>query len=189
MSAQIYHKKNKKVHLLIGITVALIIFISAYFSFAYSQSLWPFIERVGIKFSDDKGEINYNPPTSEEIQEGQDAKKRIIETDEDNEEFPSSVKTTVSVGVAFADVVDGNLEIRAFTPSVIEGDGLCRAILKKDDVTITESSLAFIDSTTSQCRPIYISVERFKSKGTWSLIVSYTSDTSIGESPSMEVNI
>jgi len=160
---------------------------------AKNKDLWPFMANKSNSPTSESNSatdsINYNPPTDQEIQEGQDAKKRIIESSEEDETSSVSTKTTVGVGVAFADIVDGKLEIRAFTPNIIEGDGLCTAELKKDGATVTESSLAFIDSTTSQCRPIYISVDRFQSEGVWSLIVSYESETSIGESPSMEINI
>jgi len=186
-------QKNKSSHktILLFIVFALFISIFIYGIVAKNKDLWPFIknESNSLINDDTTDSINYNPPTNQEIQEGQDIKKRNIESSEEDEDVSENIKTIVSVGVAFADVVDGKLEIRAFIPNVIESDGICTATLKKDESIIQESSSAFIDFKTSQCRPIYISVDRFKIKGSWSLTVSYKSDTSNGESEPTEINI
>lgn len=185
-------KKTSKKTKIIIIIVLLCIF-GLYTVVVYNK-IWPLSgsKNLDIKSTSantTSGEISYDPPTEEEVKEGQEAKKRIIESSEEDEDVSENIKTTVSVGVAFADVVDGKLEIRAFIPNVIEGDGICTATLKKDENIIQESSSAFIDFKTSQCRPIYISVDRFKIKGSWSLTVSYKSDTSNGESEPTEINI
>lgn len=171
----------KKIFLLLFITLFCGVLI--YGTVAKYRSFWPFLKiestKDNLNYLDS---VNYNPPTKEEVSEGQEAKERIINTDNDNLE-------KVSVGIAFADTVDQKLEIRAFISGVIEGGGICTATLIKDGVSIEESSQAFIDFKTSQCHPIYISIDSFKTKGSWLLTVSYKSETSNGKSESLEVKI
>lgn len=168
-----------------GAIIISILFIASFIAYLlYIRANTPTTQRA-TESSSTNNSINYNPPTEDEIQEGQDAKKRLISENEDDE----TSTNVVNVGIAFAEVVDDKLEIRAFIPSVIEGDGICTAILKKNEDTITSSSLSFIDSTTSQCRPIYISIDKFQTKGTWQLSVSYKSKTSNGQSSVVELEL
>lgn len=187
--------QNKKSHqykkiLALLLTCLLVIVVITYGIVAKEKSLWPFEFSPSNTPLDGTSEsVNYNPPTNEEIKEGQDAKQRLIDDKEKSEERSNNDYKQVNVGVTFSEVVDGKLEIRAFTPSVIEGDGVCTANLQKGNIKVTESSPAFIDSTTTQCQPIFIPIDKFSLKGVWSLVVSYKSSRSIGESSIIEINI
>lgn len=141
----------------------------------------------------DDSSVNYEPPTKQEVDSSQDGKKN---NSGQSEETPTSSpqengKRKVSVGIAFAnyDPDEKAVDIRAFTPDTIEGDGKCTATLTQGSKTVTQSSEAFIDSSSSQCEPILISASKFGSGGTWKLSVSYTSSKSTGVSPAMEVSL
>lgn len=102
---------------------------------------------------------------------------------------PSSDLKTVPIGISFAGVIEDNVEIRAFISEVIEGSGTCTATLTRGSLSVTKSSSAFIDATTSQCEPIEIPRSQFASSGIWTLTVSYKSSDAQGTSQSMEVTL
>ena len=184
-------QKNKTYKKSLAIIVLLIVLavLGFYLLIGDNRSLWLFNNvNPGAK-SENSDSINYASPTKEEVEEGQDAKRRLIDDRAETEEKSTDEYKQVNVGVTFSEVVDRRLEIRAFTPSAIEGDGVCTANLQKGKIKVTESSPAFIDSTTTQCQPIFIPIDKFSSKGVWYLVVSYKSSQSIGESSIIEVNI
>jgi hypothetical protein len=141
----------------------------------------------------DDSSINYEPPTKQEVDSSQDGKKNNDgqSTETPSTSDPATNKRKVSVGIAFAnyDPDEKAVDIRAFTPDAIEGDGKCTATLTQGSKTVTQSSEAFIDSSSSQCEPILIPASKFGSGGTWKLTVSYVSSKSAGTSPTMEVSL
>lgn len=186
-------KRSTKSRLVIAAILAGVL-VTGYACYAYFAHTWPFPTNYTsevIRSENDGDTINLNPPTSQEIEDSQDAKRRAEEADSNNASAtPSSTQTkNVAVGVAYADIVSDKLEIRAFTPGVVEGGGECTAKLVQGSLVITGTSVAFVDSSSSQCRPIYINVSDFPSSGKWQLIVSYSSSTSRGTSDTVEVKI
>lgn len=170
-----------------------LLFLIVYGLIAYAKSLWPFISTDTTPGANNTTQItnkvNYNPPTNKEVQDSQSGKKNIPTN---NKEADKSTQKNIAVGVSYAGITNDRkdrVEIRAFTPSIVEGDGTCTATLTKDSYVVTASSKAFVDSTTSQCEPIYIPVTRFETNGKWLLIVSYKSPSGVGSSDSVGVNI
>ena len=178
-------KDSKK---LFAIILASAIAVSGlgYLGYAYTtKNVWPFAAHA-TKTVDG---INYSPSTEQEVRDSQDGKKNSENQDESKTTPDSS--TTVSVGIAYAGYSDSKdaIDIRAFTPNVVEGDGTCTATLTKDRQTITRTSKAFIDSSSSQCEPILINTSEFPAGGIWTLTVSYKSNTSNGASTPVEVEV
>jgi hypothetical protein len=176
------------------IAVALLI-TSGLLAYSYSTDRWPFKNATGSSGTEEPGSINYNPPTDQEIAEGQDAKKRgegLSEQDRPDEQSEGTgKKTAVDVGISFADVYENNLEIRAFTNGTIEGTGTCTATvtMKASPFTkITKQSKAFIDTSTTQCQPIYIPTSELQA-GAWDVVVSFSSPDHEGTSDKVEVTI
>ena len=183
-------KSSKKLFAIITASVVAVLALG-YFGYAYiTKDAWPFTAEATDSNATSEDGINYNPPTDQEKQDSQDGKKNSASQDEANN--PSSASTTkVSVGIAYAgyDDEEGMIDIRAFTTDVVEGTGTCTATLTKNGQTITRTSKAFVDSSSSQCEPILINPTDFPSGGTWSLTVSYKSDTSSGVSAPMQVEV
>lgn len=181
------------------IPVAIAVFLlAAYLAFAYiSKSVWPFGAVANELETKPTDTTNYRAPTEQEIMSGQDAKKNNAHqegptsSDGDKKTDNPTTKQTVSVGIAFAgyDRDEKAVDIRAFTPDIIEGSGTCSAVLTKGSLTVTESAKAFVDYSTSQCEPILIPKNRFPANGTWSLVVTYQSNTSAGTSPTMNIEV
>jgi hypothetical protein len=125
--------------------------------------------------------INYDPPTEQEVEDSQDGK--------DNLDNDRPTTEAVAVGVTFAGVVSNQVEIRAFIPGVIQGTGTCTVTLTKGSLKVESSSEAFIDASSSQCRPIYIPTSNFPESGTWKFTVSYKSPDHYGMSAELEVTL
>lgn len=137
--------------------------------------------------SRDVNEVDYSGPSPEDTESSQDAKKRAGENN--TEKNTTLNKKIASVGVVYADIEGDNFEIRAFTSSVIEGDGICTATLKNGNNILTGTSRAFVDATSSQCRPIQIPLSSISPRGEWKLSVSYKSETAEGSSQEEIINI
>ena len=185
-------RKNKKIALIITAIIALII---GYGVFAGATNNWPFNSSGNSQESSDQevNDVNYDQPTEEEVENSQDAKKRLLEESDDEQPQPSSSseanKSPASVTISYADVIDGQLEVRAFTGSVIEGTGKCTATISKSgSQTITREVPAFIDASSTICEPIYIHKSQL-STGTWSVGVSYSSPTHQGSSGLAKVEV
>ena len=134
--------------------------------------------------------VNYNPPTPEEVTSSQDGKKQDAIAEPDDSPPPSkSDKKTVNVGISFADMYGGQLEIRAFANNVPTGeDGTCTATAKLGSKVVTKSSAAFDNGSSYQCKPIYIPAAKLES-GTWSVTVTFSSAKSEGTSETVRVNV
>ncbi len=187
-------KANSRYWVVAGIILVLVV-ILGYFAYAYvSKDAWPFKATTTNTASENRdiNDVDYGPPSQEDVDKSQTGKQNATNEDpknENNSPVNSSTKKSVAVGVPFADVVDNNVEIRAFTPGIIEGGGKCTAQLQKGSKIVTATSEAFIDSSSSQCNPIYINLSSFPEKGEWSLTVQYSSNSAEGTSEKIGVTI
>lgn len=179
-------KSNKKTSVVIFSIVIATLFIGTVYFLHEKYNTFSLKETPATEQPKEERKINdvdYSGPTETDIKESQAGKNNSKPKDE--KEKPTSI---VNVGISYAGISDGNYEIRAFTPDVIEGSGICTATLKKGSAVISESSQAFIDAKTSQCRPIYIPISELE-KGKWSLTVEYKSPIYTGKTDSEEVEI
>lgn len=181
-------KVQKKHHEIVAsvITSLVILLAAGYFTFAYfSKQYWPFSQDTTVQ-TETSG-INYSPPTQQELGNNQDGKKNSADPDiSDTHE-----KTPVVVDIAFAGKNDTNtaLDIRAFTPDVIEGSGSCTATLTHESKVVSATSKAFIDARSSICEPIEIPLNKLTLSNTWSLIVTYKSPTRSGASTAVNIEV
>lgn len=183
--------KQKSLKKLFAIIIISVFAVSAlgYFGYAYTtKNAWPFAAKTTDASAESEDGINYEPPTKQEVLDSQNGKKNS-----ENQEniTPSGSLKNASVGIAYAAHDDSGsvIDIRAFTPDVIEGNGTCTATLTKDEQTITRTSKAFIDYSSSQCEPILINTSEFATGGMWNLTVSYKSNTSSGTSTAVQVEV
>lgn len=188
------NRSNKQTKTIIIIASSVVIsLVIGWGAFSYYKKVWPFAAQESVTPTSAEGDdsINLDPPTQQEIEESQDAKKRVTQTDQNpNESIDAeqSEKKSVGVGISFADVYKGNLEIRAFTNGAIQGTGTCTATVTKGGQTITKSVKAFIDTSSTQCHPIYIPVEDLNA-GTWNVSVKFVSPDHEGVSETVEVSV
>lgn len=186
-------KNHRNIKIIVTTLIVAALLAIGWLIYAYSYNHWPFPSSKPVSTQEERVEgINYNPPTEQELESSQNAKKNTEQSENNSTATDSpNAKRKVSVGIAFADYDPDKkvVDIRAFTPDTIEGDGKCTARLTQESQTITQSSEAFIDSSSSQCNPILIPVSKFGLRGVWKLSVSYNSSKSIGISPVVDVRL
>jgi len=180
---RVQYKKTKKWPLiLIGVLLATLI---ASGLLALFTNNWPFADSTHTK-EVNTPRIDYSPPTDTEIESSQNGKKQ-----QDTPKKPQQTDTgkqKVSINISYADQTsESSVDIRAFTPDIIEGTGTCTATLAQGDKTIVQSSKGFIDASSTICEPIIIPKAQFPTSGTWTLTVNYDSPSSSGLSDKIEV--
>lgn len=173
---------------LVGSAVVLVL-VAAYGVGAKQLQLWPFSGPSKTFVNDPSGKVNYSPPTEQEIKNSQDAKKNSPEQEPSPKSSPSTnaSKRPISVGISYAGInTEGKLEVRAFTPEIIEGSGTCTTTATNGSLTLTKSSPAFVDASSSICEPMYISSPDLRS-GDWYVTVAYSSPDAQGTSDKVKV--
>lgn len=189
------HIQQKEINKKILIPVLIVTLLTGIWtSYAYTQNRWPFPAQASdsAASTDVSDSINYNPPTQQEVDSSQDAKKRGDAQGENTDEgrAPDN-KHSVGVGISYADIYGDSLEVRAFTNGIIEGSGTCkvRVTSKSTPSTeITKEAKAFIDTSTTQCEPVYIPLSELSS-GTWLVTVGFSSQEHEGISETAEVTV
>lgn len=185
------NKRNKSIIVwCISIIILLALLTTGWLTYAYRQHTWPYSSPQSDNTSDST--INYSSPTNQEVDEGQDAKRRASDSATNDGAPPSDAskdsKRSVSVGVSYAGVVDNKLEVRAFVDGVIEGNGTCTAIMTNGSQSLSKSAPAFIDASSSICEPIQQDTSGL-TPGQWQVTVKYTSPDAQGISDKVMVTI
>lgn len=196
---RIQKQPKSKVKIAIVTLVIIALPLLGYTLYAQANNLWPFpAQSAETNTPRETNSVDYSGPTNEDVEHSQDAKEKLLNKgDNDSQTQPednspsndSQGKKGAAVTISFADIYNDNLEIRAFTPTVIEGSGTCTAtISKQGSPSITKTSQAFIDSSSSICQPIYIPKSQLTS-GTWNVSVTYSSKQYQGSSGQMTVEV
>lgn len=186
------HSSQKTKRTIIVLASVLLVSMAGYAAYATSNGLWPFSSNQTAHHSEADEADTSSSPTEVDESDSQSAKKEYVEDSKPNEpQAPakSAGKKAVDVGVSFADIYDGKLEVRAFTSGTIES-GSCKVTAKhaSSGSVVSESSKAFIDASTTQCEPVYIPVSKL-AEGEWDVSVEFSSKTHQGVSESRKVNV
>lgn len=134
----------------------------------------------------DESGINFSPATDEEVTAGGQEDQptdNFPETHEDNR-----TKVTPIISTWVQNTETGNLELNAFVPAIVEQDGVCTLVLRKQESEITRTKSARADAQTTTCGIIEVD-EASINPGVWTARVSYSSSSSSGNSNSVEVEI
>tara|TARA_B100001105_G_scaffold225306_1_gene194723 strand:+ start:537 stop:1097 length:561 start_codon:yes stop_codon:yes gene_type:complete len=178
---------TKKRFVIPAIIISLAIVTGGLVTYAYITDSWPFSENTKVQEDPTGADINLSPPTEQEIEASQDAKKRL-DNDTAPDENTSSDKDTVGVGIAFAGVRNDSLEVRAFTNGIISGDGVCTITVSRGSTAVERQAAAFIDASSTQCQPVKIPVSEL-TPGTWDVRVTFDSPSAQGQSETVAVEV
>lgn len=186
------NKKSKKTFIIPLLAVILVAAgLAGYLGFAKSTEIWPFVTSSSpskdASSSDSKSGDTQSSDGANTGDDSNDSNKNETDPNSEVKTDPATGKKTVNVSIAFADLNDDdNFEVRAYVDDIIEGTGTCTATLTMSNGTkVTGTSDAFINATSTQCRPIEIDKSKIVS-GKWSVYVDYSSPTSAGKSPALE---
>lgn len=185
MSIQNKKTNNKKPILILG-AIILLLGIASYTAYAATNKIWPFSANQPSQSTDKNNDINYDPPTKQELDASQDGKKNSA-----GESAPTTPSKNINITVSYAGLSDNksSIEVDAYTADVIEGTGTCAATFTNGSVTVTGKSQAMVDASSSICEPILIPLSQFSTSGTWRLVTTYNSTNYSGTSEAQNVEV
>lgn len=133
--------------------------------------------------------INYDPPSEEEEQVGNEIKEELQnEPDEEQENSTDSQLNKVTIVISDASQYDNVVEVRSFIHNHIQ-EGICTFAFRKGNHLVKKEMPAFPDASTTICNNPNIARSEFPVTGDWELIVSYSSTDATGQSSAQTVRI
>lgn len=116
--------------------------------------------------------INYDPPTENEVQAGNEQKQAIIQNEPQQ---PTEPAQEVTVTIVDANQYGDEIEVRAFVPSIVR-NGTCSFTFTNPSGMVEKSGPASADASSTLCISQVIPRSEFSSAGQWDLTVRYLSD-------------
>ena len=102
---------------------------------------------------------------------------------------PTNNKVTVDVTIVDAAQYQSNIEVRAYS-SDVSTTGVCTFTFTKNGYSdIVRQTNGNVNSSTTACSELTIPASSFPTTGTWSLVVTYSSDSAQGSSNPQSVEI
>lgn len=128
--------------------------------------------------------VNLNPPTEEEKQQPEARKDELGQPSS-----PPPVPTPSGKKAVTPIITNASQEqINTYVPGIFEEGGTCKATLTKGSKTVTKTSAGFENVSYTSCTPMNLSGS-LTEKGTWSLVVSYSSASAEGKSAATLVEV
>lgn len=182
-------KKSKK-SLLIALVAVLVLLAGSYY--VYSSDL------LNLRSSDNpagQDSVNFDPPTEEEQEAGNEVKEKLTsdkgQSENKNHQTPASndqAKKSVTVVVVDAGQYDDVIEVRAYTPDVLQ-EGVCTITFTRGSHTVVKEVKAHPDVSSTICTNLEVKRNEFPAGGEWSVVIDYTSQTAQGKSKTSKINI
>lgn len=136
--------------------------------------------------------VSYAPPTKEEQKETEQFKQQQ-QADNSNPTPPPTTapdgRKSVTPTISYAGQYDALFEASAFVPSIFEDGGTCTLTLVHGSKTVTKTSAAVKDATTTRCNLFSFASSELTPSGTWTASVAYSSATAVGTSKSVDITI
>lgn len=135
-------------------------------------------------------QMNLNAATEEEKDQADQNKQRILERDESIENKPqnNSVKS-VSPIITYAGQFGQAIEVGGYVPGIFEEGGVCKATFTLNTSTFTKSVGAVRNASSVDCPTISVGTSEFSQKGSWSVILAYSSNSASGSSALATVEV
>ena len=175
----ISNRQSKKILLLIGLLVAVILAVIAVMYYQKRQSENEAVIRP-------VNTVDYSGPTQEEIDQTETFKKQ---QQEKAAQTPSNAATVTPV-ISYLGQYDASIEGSAVIGSITEDGGLCTLTLINGTSKVVKTSAAVKDAQSTRCELFMFPATELRPTGTWTGTVSYKSDNASGvsEKVSFEVN-
>ncbi len=130
----------------------------------------------------------YSPPTAQEQQAGDQQKEINDQKQQAQKNSSQTGEKTVSVIITDAGQYDDKIEVRAFIPDYYQ-DGTCKITITKDSYTVSKSTPAYHDVSTTICTNPLFSRSEFPVSGQWQVVVTYTAAGAKGTSAPKNITI
>jgi hypothetical protein len=175
--------KNKKRPNKINIRPILILCIVALVTAGAVFGLMTMLNRPDRSLAQNDSRINYDPPTTEEIESGQSIKDA---NEKQNEQGPI---VDHSIFVVDSSQYGQNIEVRSYIENIVEDGGACTFAFTKGTTVVTKTSKGFSDVLHTTCTPLIMPVSEFPASGSWSLLISYSSQSVVASSSNQNVEV
>ncbi|WP_175479363.1 hypothetical protein [Geodermatophilus siccatus] len=138
--------------------------------------------------SDAPAEEDPDTGTEEVADEGPPSRRTATTSAPEPEEEDDGGLAAVAVSLSYTgyDTAAGAVVAGGYADGVVEEDATCTLVLRRGGVELRGESLGTADVTTTDCGEVRVGGDALTS-GTWEAVLSYTSDTSVGESSAGEV--
>jgi hypothetical protein len=100
---------------------------------------------------------------------------------EDDEDAGGLAAVAVSLSYTGYDAAAAAVVAGGYAAGVVEEDATCTLVLRREGVELRGESLGTPNAATTDCGEVRVGGDALTS-GTWEAVLSYTSDTSVGES-------
>lgn len=140
---------------------------------------------------DDRPAITYSGPTEQDVKDAEDNKQKVEErkdTEAQAKDNPGSQKKQVSPQITNASQLGNEVVVNGYIAGVFEDGGTCKVVFTQGARVVSKSTNAFADATTTSCVPLRIDSGELGT-GTWSVIVSYSSQSAEGASQAQSLVI
>lgn len=178
------NKNRKKLLLIIVLIASLIAALAAW---------WFFIYKTDERGTDD---INYDPPTKQEVQETEQNKEEVIKQTEaanqsnQTQDTPTDAKKTVTPILTYwgQESPGADFEANGRVAGVIESDGTCTLTLTKSGKSVSTKRTALANAQDTTCGLMTIKFKTLTT-GDWKAVLSYSSSKSEGSSSAIVVKV
>ena len=126
--------------------------------------------------------------TEQEADEEPPSRPTATSSAPEPEEEDDGELTAVAVSLTYTgyDATAAAVVAGGYAAGVVEEDATCTLVLRREGVELRGESLGAANATTTDCGEVRVGGAALTS-GTWEAVLSYTSDTSVGESAAGEV--
>lgn len=170
---------NKKIKIIVGVTLVLLIAAAVLMYIYRGQS-----PTIKVGTGKNTNSIDYSDPSTAQVDSGNKAKQNLVDSGYGNGTVTTTTKKTISVQIVDASEYTDNgkyVEIRSYVGEV-SSTGRCYIQLSKGSLLVAREVGTLTNPTTSACITVDIPISEFGEDGTWSVKVTYSSDTATGES-------
>jgi hypothetical protein len=175
------HKKSKtKLRLIIGLSLVAILAVCGYLFYRHNHSTQSI-----------SNTINYGPPSKSDAEDVNNNKQRIVdENNNPSNSTPtdSSGKKAVKPVITYAGQYGDSIEVGGYV-NLFEEGGTCTATFTHGSITITKSVAAVRDASSVDCPVMAVPVSQFTTKGSYSVSVSYISNSATGVSDARQIEV
>jgi hypothetical protein len=177
------HNKKK----LIVLIVAILVLVAAGSAFAYHRNR---TTSNAAKPTNAGQTTNYVPATNEEKKQSEDVKDKIV-NDKNNPPTPTPAGDNLSVTpvISSASFQNGEAEVNAYIPGVVEDGGTCTLTASLGTSSFTRTTKSIANASNSVCPSFLIERSAFASTGKWTVKVNYASDRAKGSSDNVVLEV
>ncbi len=126
--------------------------------------------------------VKNEPATAEEKAEAENHKDDLVKQMNDEAAGPESGTRSVTPVITAINQNGTEITVNAYVGNVFEDGGTCSLTATKNGNTVSKTSQAFANATTTDCAPLRLERASFNEAGEWNFIIKYTSSSSQGSS-------